>query len=232
MRSMIIMPTYNERDNLAAMAEAILGQPAGFWLTVVDDNSPDGTGALADGLAGRYERLHVIHRAGKLGLGTAYIAGFQYALAQGMDAILEMDADFSHDPKYLPQFLEELQTHDAVYGSRYVAGGGTTDWGVGRRLISRGGSLYTRLILGLPLQDCTGGYNAYRRKVLEAIDLAGITSNGYSFQIELKYRVCRQGFRVCEIPIEFPDRRAGRSKMSRQIFLEAMLKVWQLRFGK
>jgi len=231
MRSMIIMPTYNERENLALVAEKILDLEQGFWLTIVDDNSPDGTGVLADALAQRYERVRVIHRPGKLGLGTAYIAGFKYALGQDMDYIFEMDADLSHGPEYLPRFLEALQRYDAVFGSRYVAGGGTTNWSLGRRLISRGGSLYAQLILGLPIRDCTGGFNAFRREVLTAIDLDRITSNGYSFQIELKYRCYCRGFRLCEIPINFVDRRAGRSKMSRQIFLEAMVKVWQLRLG-
>jgi len=232
MRSMIIMPTYNERDNLERIAGLVLGQEQGFWLTIVDDNSPDGTGQVADQLAATHERVHVIHRKGKLGLGTAYITGFKYALAQGMDYIFEMDADLSHGPEYLPRFLAELEHYDVVLGSRYIPGGGTTHWGLGRRLISRGGSLYTRLILGLPVNDCTGGFNAFRRQVLMAIDLDRITSNGYSFQIELKYRCHRKGFRLHEIPINFVDRRAGRSKMSRQIFMEAMLKVWQLRFGR
>jgi len=230
-RGMIIMPTYNERDNLALVAEKVLAVEPGLWLTIVDDNSPDGTGQLADELAARYERVRVIHRPGKLGLGTAYVAGFGYALAQGMDYVLEMDADLSHGPEYLPGFLERLEHYDAVFGSRYVPGGGTTHWGLGRRVISRGGSLYARLILGLPLHDCTGGFNAFRREVLEALDLGSITSSGYSFQIELKYRCVRRGFRVTEMPINFVDRRAGRSKMSMRIFLEAMVKVWQLRLG-
>ena len=232
MRSMIVVPTYNERDNLAELAERILGCEHGFWLTVVDDNSPDGTGKLADELARRHERLHVIHRPAKLGLGTAYVAGFRHALDAGMDCVFEMDADLSHGPEYLPRFLEALGRCDAVFGSRYVAGGGTANWGLARRLISRGGSLYARAILGLPVHDCTGGYNAFRRAVLEAIDLERITSNGYSFQIELKYRCWRRGFRFVEVPIVFVDRRAGRSKMSARIFLEAMAKVWQLRLGR
>lgn len=231
MRSMIIMPTYNERDNLVRVVEKILAMDHGFWLTIVDDNSPDGTGELADALARQHDRMHVIHRPGKLGLGTAYIAGFKYALEQGMDHVFEMDADLSHGPEYLPGFLEQLRQHDAVFGSRYVPGGGTTNWGLLRQIISRGGSLYTRLILGLPLHDCTGGFNAFHSRVLRAIDLDSITSNGYSFQIELKYRCYRQGFDLAEIPINFVDRQAGRSKMSGRIFLEAMFKVWQFRFG-
>jgi dolichol-phosphate mannosyltransferase len=231
MRSMIIMPTYNERENLPEVTRRILALGLDLRLTVVDDNSPDRTGEVADDLARRFDCVRVIHRGRKLGLGTAYIEGFQYALKQGMDYILQMDADLSHDPSSLPRFLAALEQDDVVCGSRYVAGGGTSNWGLGRQFISRGGSLYARTILGLPLHDCTGGFNAYRREVLEAIAPHTITSTGYSFQIELKYRSYRHGFRIGEVPIIFADRRAGRSKMSTAIFVEAMLKVWELRLG-
>lgn len=232
MRCMIIMPTYNERENLPEVTARIQQLGLGLRLTIVDDDSPDGTGEVAEELARRSGGLHVIHRRGKLGLGAAYIEGFGYALAEGMYCIVQMDADLSHDPRHLPRLLAGLREYDVVCGSRYVAGGGTADWGLSRRLISRGGNLYARAILGLPLRDCTGGFNAYRRRVLEAIDLHTIASNGYSFQIELKHRCYRRGFRIGEIPITFADRRAGRSKMSAGIVLEAMLKVWELRLSR
>ncbi len=231
MPNMIIMPTYNERENLDHVARQILALKPEFWLTIVDDASPDGTGELADELGRRWERVRVIHRPGRLGLGSAYVAGFKYALAQGMDNIFQMDADLSHDPARLPELLTALRDHDVVVGSRYVPGGGTANWGILRQVISRGGSLYARAILGMPIRDCTGGFNGYRREVLEAIGLDTILSNGYSFQIELKYRCHQRGFRMIEVPIVFVDRLAGRSKMSVPIFLEAMVRVWQLRLG-
>ena len=213
------------------MVTAILAQGA-FSVLVVDDNSPDGTGQIADELKRQSGgRVDVLHRPGKLGLGTAYLAGFKYALAHGYDYIFEMDADFSHDPAVLPQFLEAIQEVDLVLGSRYVPGGGTVNWSLLRRFISRGGSLYARLLLGLPFQDLTGGFKCFRRAVLASIDLDAVHSNGYGFQIELTYRASRQGFRIREIPIIFVDRQVGRSKMSRRIVVEAMLMVWRLRFG-
>jgi dolichol-phosphate mannosyltransferase len=231
MPNMIIMPTYNERENLEQVAGQILALKQEFWLTIVDDASPDGTGELADELGRRWERVRVIHRPGRLGLGSAYVTGFKYALAQGVEHVFQMDADLSHDPARLPSLLRALEDHDVVVGSRYVPGGGTVNWGILRQVISRGGSLYARTILGMPIRDCTGGFNGYRRKVLESIGLDTILSNGYSFQIELKYRCYQRGFRMVEVPITFVDRRAGRSKMSVRIFLEAMMRVWQLRLG-
>jgi len=200
-------------------------------LLFVDDNSPDGTGALLDELAAAQPRLHVMHRTGKLGLGTAYLEGFGWGLARGFDYLFEMDADGSHDPKYLPQMLALAQDGaDVVVGSRYVPGGGTENWGLGRKLLSRGGSLYARTVLCVELRDVTAGFICWRRAALEAIDLSTITSNGYSFQIEMKYRALQNHLRVVETPIVFVDRRVGQSKMSRTIFLEALLKVWGLRF--
>jgi len=195
----------------------------------VDDNSPDGTGALADELAAREPRLQVLHRPRKEGLGRAYLAGFARALTAGYGRIVEMDADFSHDPEQLPALLEASRSADLVLGSRYVRGGGTSNWGFGRRLLSKGGSLYARLILGIPVRDLTGGFKCFRRQVLEAIDLPSVSSSGYAFQIELTYRALRRGFTVREVPILFADRRVGRSKMSRRIVAEALWMVWKIR---
>jgi dolichol-phosphate mannosyltransferase len=231
-RVLIIVPTYNERENLEAIVGAAERALPGADLLIVDDNSPDGTGRLADEIAARDERVHVMHRAGKLGLGTAYLAGFRVALEQKYDFVFEMDADFSHDPKYLAPMLELARTEaDLVVGSRYVAGGGTANWGVGRKLISRGGSLYARSILGVKVRDLTSGFVCYRRALLEGIGLDGVQSNGYSFQIEMKFRALRAGYRVVEHPILFVDRRVGQSKMSRAIFVEALTRVWKLRLG-
>ena len=231
-QALIVVPTYNERENVREAAERLLAALPGADVLFVDDNSPDGTGDLLDQLAAAEPRIHVIHRAGKLGLGTAYIEGFRWGLARDYAYLLEMDADGSHDPKYLPQMLALAEDGaDVVVGSRYVPGGGTQNWGFGRKLISRGGSLYARTILGVDVRDVTAGFVCWRRAALEAIDLAAITSNGYSFQIEMKYRALRRGLRVVETPIVFVDRRVGQSKMSRAIFIEALLKVWALRFG-
>jgi dolichol-phosphate mannosyltransferase len=228
--ALIVVPTYNERDNVRELAGRLLAAVPGVELLFVDDNSPDGTGALLDELAAAEPRLHVMHRAGKLGLGTAYIDGFGWGLARGYDYLFEMDADGSHDPAYLPQMLGLAEDGaDVVVGSRYVPGGGTQNWGVGRKIISRGGSLYARTILGVELRDVTAGFICWRRAALEAIDLSTITSNGYSFQIEMKFRALRKHLRVVETPILFVDRRVGQSKMSRAIFFEALLQVWKLR---
>jgi dolichol-phosphate mannosyltransferase len=197
---------------------------------VVDDNSPDGTGLLADQLAVREPRVRVLHRERKEGLGRAYLAGFQRALAGGYGRILEMDADFSHDPARLPALLAASREADLVLGSRYVPGGGTVNWGIGRRALSRGGSFYARTILGLGVRDLTGGFKCFRREVLERIDLPSVRSSGYAFQIELTYRAMKRGFRVVEIPITFVDRRVGQSKMSRRIVAEALWMVWKIRF--
>ena len=232
-QALIVVPTYNERDNVRGVAERLLAALPGAELLFVDDNSPDGTGALLDELAAAQPRIHVMHRAGKLGLGTAYIEGFGWGLARGFDYLFEMDADGSHDPKYLPQMLALAEDGaDVVVGSRYVPGGGTQNWGLGRKILSRGGSLYARTILGVELRDVTAGFICWRRAALEAIDLSTITSNGYSFQIEMKYRALQRNLRVVETPIVFVDRRVGQSKMSRAIFAEALLKVWGLRFRR
>ncbi|HET9623716.1 MAG TPA: polyprenol monophosphomannose synthase [Kofleriaceae bacterium] len=231
--ALIVVPTYNEHDNVRGIAERLLAALPRADLLFVDDNSPDGTGAVIDELAGREPRVHVMHRAGKLGLGTAYIEGFTWGLSRGYAYLFEMDADGSHDPKYLAQMLALAEDGaDVVVGSRYVPGGGTENWGVARQVISRGGGLYARTVLGVDVRDLTAGFMCWRRAALEAIDLTTITSNGYSFQIEMKYRAIRHGLRVVETPIVFVDRRVGQSKMSRAIFLEALLKVWRLRFGR
>jgi dolichol-phosphate mannosyltransferase len=200
---------------------------------IVDDNSPDGTGAIVDELAAADPRINVMHRAGKLGLGTAYIQGFEWGLAHGYEYLFEMDADGSHDPKYLPQMLALAEDGaDGVIGSRYVPGGGTENWGVGRQILSRGGGLYARSVLGIDVRDVTAGFICWRAHALVALDLSTISSNGYSFQIEMKYRAIKAGMRLVETPIVFVDRRVGQSKMSRAIFAEALVKVWGMRFGR
>lgn len=230
-RALVVLPTYNEAENLQPLIEQVL--PHGLNVLVVDDASPDGTGDLAEQLKAQHDgRVDVLHRPGKLGLGTAYVAGFQHALSSGYEYVLEMDCDFSHDPDYLPAFLERIQTADLVLGSRYIPGGGTVNWNFFRRLISRSGSLYSQLLLGLPYHDLTGGFKCFRRQVLEQIGLETVRSNGYAFQIELTYRAHKQGFRIVELPILFHERRVGSSKMSRAIVLEGMLRVWQFRFGR
>jgi dolichol-phosphate mannosyltransferase len=226
----VVIPTYNERENIAELIQRIL-EMSRFRVLVVDDNSPDGTAAVIAALAADEPRVGLLLRPEKRGLGSAYVAGFRRALAEGAAFICEMDADFSHDPSYLPQLLAAAETrYDLALGSRYVPGGGTTDWGIIRQLISRGGNLYARAILGLPVMDATGGFRCYRRRVLETINLDDIQSNGYAFQIELVYRTMRAGFRIGELPIIFPDRRVGCSKMSRRIVLEALINVWRLKF--
>ncbi len=231
-RALVCLPTYDERENLAPILAAIRAAAPQVDVLVIDDASPDGTGALADEIAARDRRVSVLHRAGKQGLGRAYLAGFAWALERGYGLVLEMDADFSHDPRYLPVLLARAEDADVVLGSRYVAGGGTTNWGLGRRLVSRGGSLYARAILGVGTRDLTGGFKCFRREVLEAIDLASVECSGYAFQIELTYRALLRGFRVVEVPIVFAERRVGRSKMSRGIVLEAMRKVWSMRLSR
>lgn len=227
----VVIPTYNECDNISALVSRILEHPR-FRVLVVDDNSPDGTGELVATMTRTEPRLGLLARPAKLGLGTAYLDGFRRALAEGAQFIFEMDADFSHDPDYLPQLLAAAEKdYDLVIGSRYVPGGGTANWGLVRRCISRGGNLYAGLILGLPIADSTGGFRCYRRRLLETLDLSVVRSNGYSFQIEMAYRAYRAGFRVGEAPIIFPDRRVGQSKMSRRIVAEALINVWRLRFG-
>jgi dolichol-phosphate mannosyltransferase len=228
----VCLPTYNERENLEAMIAA-LGEAVGKdgIVLVIDDNSPDGTGAIADRLAETHEWVHVLHRPNKEGLGPAYLAGFERALELGADLILEMDCDFSHDPTDVRRLTAATETADLVIGSRYVPGGGTRNWGLLRRLISRGGSLYAQILLGVHVRDLTGGFKCYRRPVLETIDLEAIHSKGYAFQIETTYRAIRAGFRVKEVPIVFVDRQVGGSKMSKAIVLEAVWKVPLLRLA-
>lgn len=227
--ALICMPTYNEAENLPLILPAIFEQAPHAHVLVIDDASPDGTGELADAWAARDERVHVLHRQGKQGLGPAYLAGFAWGLERGYDVIVEMDADFSHQPHHLPELLSQTDRYDVVVGSRYIAGGGTRDWGVMRRLISRGGGLYARTILGLDIQDLTAGFVAWRRHVLETLDLSGVEASGYVFQIELKYRAHRAGFRILEVPITFPDRTRGVSKMTPDIAAEALWRVWKIR---
>jgi dolichol-phosphate mannosyltransferase len=229
-RATVCLPTYDERENLEPMIRA-LGEVLGpdDRVLVIDDNSPDGTGQIADRLAAELGWVDVLHRPRKEGLGRAYLDGFRAALDTGSELVLEMDCDFSHDPADVPRLLAAAADADLVLGSRYVPGGGTANWGLLRRAISRWGSLYAQILLGLPLRDLTGGFKCYRRQVLEAIDLAAIRSRGYAFQIETTYRAVRAGFRVVEIPIRFTDREVGGSKMSRSIVLEAVWKVPALR---
>ena len=229
----VILPTYNEAENLERVVNAVLQQlrDSGRVL-VVDDNSPDGTGAIADRLADSNESVSVLHRPRKEGLGPAYLAGFHVALDGGAQRIVEMDADFSHDPAYLPKLIGAAEHYDLVIGSRYVPGGGVTEWGPVRRFISRGGSSYARVALGLPIRDLTGGFKCFRREVLETINLDTIQARGYAFQVETTYRAIRAGFRVVEIPIVFRDRADGTSKMSRSIVAEAMWRVPSMRFRR
>ena len=228
----VVLPTYNEAENIGPIVAAVLAKlPADGRVLVVDDNSPDGTGEVAERLAGDDERVAVLHRPRKEGLGPAYIAGFRQALAGGAGLVLEMDSDFSHDPAYLPRLLEASERADLVLGSRYVAGGGVGDWGPLRRAISRGGSAYARLVLGVDVRDLTGGFKCFRREVLEALDLDSIDARGYAFQVEMTYRALRAGFRVVEVPIVFRDRRAGSSKMDRRIVAEGVWRVPLLRFN-
>jgi dolichol-phosphate mannosyltransferase len=232
-KALIIVPTYNEAENVRGIAERLLEALPPADVLFVDDNSPDGTGAILDDMALGNPRIHVMHRAGKLGLGTAYIEGFGWGLQRDYQYLFEMDADGSHDPKYLPQMLALAEDGaDVVVGSRNVPGGGTVNWGVGRKILSKGGSFYARTILGIDVRDVTAGFICWRRHVLERLDLTGIDSNGYSFQIEMKYRAIQSGFRIVETPIIFVDRRVGQSKMSRAIVAEALLKVWALRFRR
>jgi dolichol-phosphate mannosyltransferase len=232
MTACLVLPTYNEAGNIEAIVAAVLDKlPASARVLIVDDNSPDGTGQIADRLAAGDERIDVLHRPGKEGLGPAYIAGFRRALEDGAGYVLEMDADFSHDPAYLPRLLEAAERADVAIGSRYVDGGGVSDWSGLRRAVSRGGSAYARAVLGVEVRDLTGGFKCFRREVLEAIDLDTIRSRGYAFQVEMTYRAIACGFRVVEVPIVFRERRAGASKMNLAIAAEAVWRVPALRFN-
>ncbi len=232
-RVLVVTPTYNEADNLEAFVRALFGAVPSAHVLIVDDGSPDGTGKIADRLAGSDERVRALHRSGKLGIGTAYLDGFRFGLREGYDVLVQMDTDLSHDPAHLPAMLRAIEEGaDVVLGSRNIRGGGVRGWGLGRHVLSKGGSLYSRTILGLSIRDLTSGYKAFRREVLEGIDLGSVRSEGYSFQIEMTWRALRAGFSVVEVPIVFVDRRAGESKMSRQIFLEAVAMVWKLRLDQ
>ncbi|MDX1673399.1 MAG: polyprenol monophosphomannose synthase [Longimicrobiales bacterium] len=231
-RALVIVPTYNERENIPRLVPQILSKDPRLEVLVIDDASPDGTGAVAAELAAASDRVHVLHREGKLGLGTAYLAGFRWGLDEGYDALFEMDADFSHDPSHLPQFLDAIREFDVVLGSRYLHGRVTViNWPITRLILSYGANIYARVVTGLPVTDATGGFKCFRREVLEAIDLERVGSEGYSFQIEMSLRAWRNGFTIGEIPIVFADRDVGESKMSRRIIWEAVWRVWALRLA-
>ena len=231
-KSLVIVPTYNEIENVPTLLKNIFSlNIPGLDVLIIDDNSPDGTAGLIKELMKNEERLFLLERPGKMGLGTAYITGFRYALEKGYDYIFEMDADMSHDPRELPNFLKAIESADVVIGSRYVKGVNVINWPLSRLMLSVFASKYTRFVTGLPLNDCTAGYKCFRREVLEAIPLAEVRSNGYSFQIEMNFKAWKRGFRIVEIPIIFYDRTVGKSKMSRKIMIEAALMVWKLRFA-
>jgi len=228
-KALVIVPTYNEKENIERIVPEILDKDPSIDILIVDDNSPDGTGKIADKLSSENKRILVLHREKKSGLGTAYLAGFKYALENGYDYIFEMDADFSHDPSHLPQFLEAIKESDLVLGSRYVSGVNVINWPMSRLLLSYYANVYSRWVTGLPIKDATGGFKCFRRKVLEEISLDKVHSEGYSFQIEMSFRAWEKGFKIKEIPIVFWDRRAGTSKMSKKIVREAIWMVWKLR---
>ncbi len=230
-RTLVIVPTYNERFNIARLIPAVLAQHSSLEVLVVDDASPDGTGAIVDTIAATDPRVHVIHRAGKLGLGTAYITGFRWALERKYDMVFEMDADFSHNPERIPEFLEAIREADLVLGSRYQNGHvNVVNWPMSRLFLSYAANVYARAVTGLPIFDTTGGFKCFRRNVLESIDLSSVKSNGYAFQIEMSFRAWKRGFRLVEIPIVFVDRTEGESKMSKRIVREAVWMVWRLRW--
>ena len=227
-QTLVIVPTYNEKDNLPRMAQKLLSLPVGVDVLVVDDNSPDGTGKLADELAAKHPQVHVLHRMEKNGLGRAYIAGFQWALEKNYEFIFEMDCDFSHDPEEIPNFLKAMQSAHLVLGSRYTGGVRVLNWPLKRLLLSRCAGIYVWLVTGMPFTDPTGGYKCFRRGALQSIDLEAVKSNGYSFQIELTHRLWREGYKVDEVPIVFTDRVEGSSKLSQDIVVEAFWMVWWL----
>lgn len=229
MKALVVIPTYNEKDNVTRLADSVLAQHPNIRILFVDDNSPDGTGNIIDKLVSDNDRIHVLHRAGKLGLGSAYREGFKAALSMGADYIIEMDADFSHDPEVLPAFLSAARDSDLVIGSRYLNGVSVVNWPIRRLILSYFASVYTRWVTGLQLRDCTSGFKCFCRSALECIDLDLVKSDGYSFQIEMNYRCMEKGLKITEIPIIFIDRHAGSSKMSRKIVREAVLMVWKLR---
>jgi dolichol-phosphate mannosyltransferase len=229
MDKLVIVPTYNERDNIVTLLDRLLALPFGLDVLVVDDNSPDGTGDLVEARKAQEPRVHLLRRPGKMGLGSAYVAGFRYALSHGAQFVFEMDADFSHDPDSIGDFLKAAENADVVLGSRYLHGVTVVHWPLKRLILSYAANVYTRLITGLPVRDATGGFKCFRRRALEAVDLDHVRSDGYSFQIEMSYKCWRKGFRIVEIPITFVDRRAGVSKMNQKIVWEAAWMVWRLR---
>ena len=229
MKTLIIIPTYNELENLPRLLPEVLSKEEGIHILIVDDNSPDGTAAFVEDQMTNNNRIHLIKRPSKQGLGTAYIAGFKFALKNGYDFVFEMDADFSHDPKEIPRFLDEIKNSDVVLGSRYINGVNVINWPMRRLLLSSFANFYTRSITGMPVHDATGGYKCFRIKVLQAIDLDKVKSNGYAFQIEISFKAWKKGFKVKEIPIIFVDRVKGKSKMSKKIVREAVTMVWKLR---
>jgi len=226
---LVIIPTYNERDNIQKIVREVLSVSEHTEVLVVDDNSPDGTGKVADEMAKASHRVHAVHRAGKLGLGSAYIEGFRYAMSNGYEYVFEMDADFSHDPREIPNFLDAIMKYDVVVGSRYVGGVRILNWPIKRLMLSYGASMYTRMITGLKLIDCTSGFKCFRREVLESLNLDKIHSDGYSFQIEMSFLCQKKGFQLKEIPIVFADRKEGTSKMNKGIVFEALAVVWILK---
>ena len=229
MKTLIIIPTYNELDNLPKLLPEVLSKNEEINILIVDDNSPDGTAAFVENEMKNNDRIHLVKRSSKQGLGTAYIAGFKYALQNNFELIFEMDADFSHDPKEIPKFLEEIKNSDLVIGSRYINGVNVINWPMRRLLLSSFANVYTRIITGMPIHDATGGFKCFRRKVLESINLDQVRSNGYAFQIEMNFKAWKKGFNVKEIPIIFVDRMKGQSKMSKKIVREAVTMVWKLR---
>jgi dolichol-phosphate mannosyltransferase len=228
-KALVIVPTYNEKENIEILISQVLEKDVGLEMLIVDDNSPDGTGELVDSMRERNPRVHVMHREGKMGLGSAYRAGFRWALERDYELVFEMDADFSHDPRYIPDFLAASKEADLVIGSRYVQGINVVNWPMSRLLLSYGASIYTRVITGLPVKDPTGGFKCFHRRVLEALDLDRVLSEGYSFQIEVSFKVHRKGFKIKEIPIIFVDRHSGTSKMDKKIVKEAVWMVWWLK---
>ena len=230
LKALVVIPTYDEAENIAKLVPNVLSQAPNLDVLVVDDNSPDGTAGLVRDLMDNDGRIHLIERPAKMGLGTAYVAGFRFAIKNSYDYVFEMDADFSHDPKEIPTFLKNIENYDLVIGSRYIQGVRVLNWPMQRLLLSYSANVYTRIITGLPLHDATGGFKCYRRKVLEAIDLNKIKSNGYAFQIEMSFKAWKKGFKLLEIPIVFLDRRSGDSKMSKNIMYEAAFMLWKLRF--
>lgn len=231
-KTLVVTPTYNEADNIEKFIGQVLAQGPSIEMLIVDDSSPDGTAAIVERMMEREKRIHILKRPGKMGLGTAYVDGFRYAIKEGYDFIFEMDADFSHNPEEVPRFLEKAKEFDLVIGSRYTNGVRVVNWPIRRLLLSYAANVYTRVITGMPIKDATGGFKCFRRKVLESIDLDRVHSNGYAFQIEMNFKAYSKGFRLTEHPIIFVDRASGLSKMSRKIVYEAVFMVWKLKFRK